>query len=184
MSTVESPPITAEELLHMPDGDRYELVDGELQELDRGAISSWVGNQAAKRITVFVDDNHLGWVFGSDAGYCIYEDPNQVRRPDASFVARSRLEELPERYLRVAPDLVIEVVSPNDRYYEVERKVDEYLEAGVRMVWVINPELRTVRVFRKSESGPIDRHAGDELSGEDVLPGFTCRVAELFPAPS
>lgn len=182
MSTVESPPISAEELLRMPDGDRYELVDGELQELDMGAISSWVGTQAVTRICSYVEEHSLGWVFSSDAGYCIYEDPNQVRRPDASYIARSRLEELPEGYLRVAPDLVVKVVSPNDLYYEVERKVDEYLEAGVRMVWVINPELRTVRVFRKSESGPVDRHAGDELSGEDVLPGFTCRVADLFPA--
>ena len=186
MSTVAEPRITPEELLRMPDGDRYELVDGQLEERDMGAVAGWVGNQAAKQIVNFVDSHQLGWAFGDGVGYCIFsDDPTRVRKPDASFVGYGKLpgEELPEGFLRVVPDLVVEVVSPNDSYYAVELKVDEYLEAGVSMIWVINPVLRTVRIFRNNGPGPIDRHADDELTGDDILPGFTCRVADLFPAP-
>jgi Uma2 family endonuclease len=107
-----------------------------------------------------------------------------VRKPDVSFVRYGRFpdEQLPAGFARLAPDLTGEVVSPGDTYEEVDGKVEEYLRAGVRLVWVISPTNRTVRVYRLDGSSSSVRADG-ELDGEDVLPGFRCRVADLFPQP-
>lgn len=107
-----------------------------------------------------------------------------MRRADASFIHKDRLpliEEL-QGHCPVAPDIAAEVVSPNDLYYEVEEKVEEYLDAGVKLVWVVNPPTRTVRVHR-ADGTVTDLGEEDELSGEDVLPGFRCRVRDLFEDP-
>jgi Uma2 family endonuclease len=100
-------------------------------------------------------------------------------------VRRGRLipDEPPEGYITIAPDLVVEVVSPNDLYYEVDRKVEEYLDAGVQLVWVINPDTRSVQVYVPG-SGVTRLDDSQELTGRDVLPGFACRVGDLFPAPA
>ena len=84
--------------------------------------------------------------------------------------------------MTIAPDLAVEVTSPTDTVYELEEKVEEYLRAGVRLVWVIHPEVHAIQVIRGDGSGYRLR-AGDELSGEEVVPGFRCPVASLFPAP-
>lgn len=191
MSTVlEAPPhempvsvagYTADDLLRMAEGERYELVDGELVERDMGALSGWVGGEVFGRIREYARQ-HGGWAFGDGVGYrCYTDDPERVRKPDASFVGADRLPSPPEGYITIAPDLAVEVVSPNDIYYEVEAKVDEYLSAGVRLVWVVNPVNKSVRVF---QPGRIvgEFGADDELTGGDVMPGFACRVRSLFPS--
>lgn len=190
MSTVlEAPPhemsapvatYTADDLLLMPDGERSELVDGELVERDMGALSGWVGNRVASELDQY-SQQHGGWAFGDGVGYrCYADDPERLRKPDASFVGADRLPSPPEGYITIAPDLAVEVVSPNDIYYEVEAKVDEYLSVGVRLVWVVNPVNQSVRVFQPgrivNEFGP-----DGELTGGDVMPGFTCLVGSLFP---
>ena len=82
----------------------------------------------------------------------------------------------------IVPDLAVEVISPNDRYYEVEEKVDEYLKAGVRLVWVVDPLAKTIRIHRAN--GTVqDLNLTDELSGEDVVAGFLCPVSEVFRMP-
>jgi Uma2 family endonuclease len=104
-----------------------------------------------------------------------------VRKPDVSVVLRQRFpnEEIPSGDIAIFPDLAVEVVSPNDMYEEVERKVNEYLGAGVRIVWVVSPEAQTVLVRRPNKAcTALD--VTDTLSGEDVLPGFACPVAELL----
>ena len=88
-----------------------------------------------------------------------------------------------EGWLTIVPDLAVEVVSPNDTAYEVEQKAREYLGVGARLVWVVYPNIRSVRVHRPDGTEAM-RREGDELGGESVLPGFACRVGELFPAPS
>lgn len=190
MSTVlEAPPLgmpapvaiyTADDLLHMPDGERYELVDGELVERDMGALSGWVGNRVASELDQY-SRQHGGWAFGDGVGYrCYADDRERVRKPDASFVRADRLSSPPEGYITIVPDLAVEVVSPNDAYYEVEAKVDEYLAAGVRMVWVINPANNSVRVFHPKRI--VEEIGTDgELTGGDVMPGFTCGIRSLFP---
>jgi Uma2 family endonuclease len=164
MSTAELTTYTADDLLHKPDGDRFELVDGQLVEIDMGARSGWVGGKVYRRLDEYADHTKSGWAFPSEVGIqCFPDDPEKVRRPDAFFVCLGRFpnEEIPEGF--------------------VQRKVWEYLEAGVRLVWVINPSMRTVMAYRGPKGDASLFREQDELTGEDVLPGFRCRVAELFP---
>src|SRR5437868_8456946 len=142
---------TPEDLLSMPDGERFELVGGQLVGTEAGAESSWIANLVSVSITQFVQRHGLGWVFTSECGYqCFPDDPLRVRKPDVSFVARGRLpgNRIPTGHISVAPDLAVEVTSPNDHYWEVREKVEEYLAAGVRLVWVVDPKTRSIEVFR------------------------------------
>jgi hypothetical protein len=158
-------------------------VDGNLVERDMGMQSSWIGGRLYRWLGQFGEDNYLGFALPADCGYqCFPAKPSRVRKPDASFICRGRLpgEQLPEGHCPIAPDLAVEVVSPHDLYYEVDAKVADYLAAGVRLVWVVSPPTRTVTVYRPDGSGARLREA-DELTGEDVLPGFRCPVAVIFP---
>jgi Uma2 family endonuclease len=185
--SIQKTEITPEELLAMPDGGHFELIDGELTERNMSLLSSRVAVRLARRLDVHCEEHDLGWVVDAECGYaCFPWKPGRIRRPDVSFIAAGRLPSLEERsegYVMIPPDLAVEVVSPNDRVGELDEKVDEYLRAGVRLVWVVRPAARAVQVFRgdRSESW---LWAAYELSGEDVLPGFRCRVDELFPPPS
>jgi Uma2 family endonuclease len=177
---------TPEELLAMPDGDNYELVDGFLVKRNPGARASYVGGQTFAILRNFCRANHLGWVFPAGASYCCFPDaPGTVRKPNASLVRMGRFpgEMVPEGHILIAPDLAVEVLSPSDTVYAVDQRVEEYRRAGVRLVWVINPKTQTVRVYRADGSGII-LGAANELTGEDVLPGFRCRVADLFRTPA
>src|SRR5439155_25652607 len=188
MSTAEAKTrYTSEDLLAMPDGKNYELVDGELVERNMGWESSWIGGQLHFLLTAYCKARRLGWVLPGHASYQCFPFPyDKVRRPDVSFISIQRLtpDRKPTGHCLIAPDLVVEVGSPNDLYLEVEAKVAEYLEAGVGLVWVVNPPTRSIRVHRK-DGIVTDLEATDELSGEDVISGFRCRVAEIFePFPS
>jgi Uma2 family endonuclease len=176
---------TPEDLLRLPDGNRYELVDGRLVEHNMGYLSSWIAGTIHALLWTFCRAQNLGWVAPPGAGFqCFPGARNLVRRPDVSFIRRGRLpdERLPEGHVRIAPDLAVEVVSPNDTYYEVEGKVRDYLTAGVPLVWVVNPQTRTVRIHRANGS-LADVRESEELTGEDVVPGYRCRVGEFFPPP-
>jgi Uma2 family endonuclease len=184
MSTAVEKTYTPEDLLAMPDRKDYELVDGHLVERHMGRLSSWVGGQVFYALTAFLRDHQLGWDWPADQGYACFPDaPGKVRKPYVSFIRRDRLPDAltSEGYTYIPPDLAVEVLSPNDLAYEVENKVLEYLNAGVALVWVINPEARTVHIHRGDGSVGWLREE-DELGGEDVVPGFGCRVAVLFPA--
>jgi Uma2 family endonuclease len=127
-------------------------------------------------------EHRLGRVFGFKAPYrCFPGRPDTIRRPSLSVVRNGRLpgEVVPKDFLTIAPDLAVEVVSPNDLYEEVEAKVNEYLAAGVKLVWVVSPGSKTVLIRRADRTCAEVGEAG-ELSGESVVPGFTCKVAELF----
>jgi Uma2 family endonuclease len=183
MSVVAAKTYTPEDLLSMPDRKNYELVDGHLVERNVSSLSSWVGGRLHSILDAFVEDHDLGWAWPADQGYdCFPDAPGKVRKPDVSFIRKERLPEGPtsEGYIYIAPDLAVEVVSPNDLSYEVEAKVEEYHNAGVPLIWVIEPEARTVYVHRGDGSVSKLREK-DELSGEDVVPGFRCPVAAIFP---
>ncbi len=183
------PPVeyTPEDLLTMPDGDQFELVDGRLVERSMGILAGWVSGRLFTRLSAFCEAHPLGWVFpGGDVGYLAFPNsPKTVRKPDVSFVSFGRFpgETLPPGFARLAPDLAAEVVSRNDLYEEVDQKIEEYIRAGVRLVWVVSPQNHTVRVHRLNGSSASLRE-NDELNGEDVLPGFRCRVGDLFPPAS
>jgi Uma2 family endonuclease len=171
-----------DDLLRMPDGDSYELVDGHPVKKPMGAESDRIAVRLAGKLDLFCTQRTVGFVFGSQTGYrCFPDRPRLLRKPDASVVVRGRFvnDEVPRGDIAIPPDLAIEVVSPNDLYEEIEEKVTEYLGAGVRLVWVVNPSTKTVLVRRPNKTCTA-LHANDTLSGEDVLPGFTVPVAELF----
>ena len=180
---LEKSVVTPEQLLAMPDGKDFELVDGELQERAMSTLSSCVAIRLIIRFGMYVEVEGLGWVFDSENGYqCFVDSPRTVRKPDVSFVRADRLgvEEIGDGWLRLVPDLVVEVISPNDLMYEVEEKIEKYRAAGVPLIWVVVPPTRSVRIIRGDGSSSTIRE-GDELSGEGVVPGFRCRVADLFP---
>ena len=183
MSTAASPTYTPEDLLLMPNGKDFELVDGDLVETHVSTLSSWVGGRAYRLLASYVEDRDMGVVWPADNGLqCFPDDPGKVRRPDTSFIVRERysVNQLSEGFLHVAPDLVVEVISPNDLVRDVEKKIAEYLGAGVRLLWVIDPDARIVHVYRGNGSAARLKQ-DDELSGEDVVPGFRCLVNDLFP---
>jgi Uma2 family endonuclease len=183
-TTVATKPlITPAELLEMPDWKNYELDDGVLVERSVSKLSSLVASRINRRLGSFCEDSNLAWVFGADLGYqCFPEHPNKVRKPDVSLILQERTGGVfeDEGFSSMAPDLAVEVVSPKDLAYEVQQKLQEYLAAGVRLVWIVYPHTQTVVVHRGdhsvSELGP-----NDELSGEDVIPGFVCWVKDFFP---
>ena len=133
-------------------------------------------------LSVHARDNQLGEVFAAETGFILRRDPDTVRAPDASFIAGDRLPpgELAGGYFDIMPDLAVEVLSPNDRPGEVQDKVDDWLGAGVRLVWVINPPTRSAMVYRSASDGQ-EMTEGDSLDGADMMPGFTCQLRELFP---
>jgi Uma2 family endonuclease len=174
---------TPEDLLAMPDEKNYELVDGRLVERNMSTLSSWVAGELHFQIRSYCQTNPHGWVMPEGTGYqCFPTIPNKVRRPDVSFVRRERLpaNASSEGYMTITPDLAVEVLSPNDLAWDIDQKVVEYLGAGVPLVWVVHPEIRAMRVHRKG--GPASwLGEEDEMSGEDILPGFSCRVGAIFP---
>ena len=188
MNIVARPPTaTPDDLLRMPDeGKGYELVDGRLQEMNVSAMSSHIGAKMVHRLMNHAESLQPGWVFQSDASFqCFADDPNRVRRADAAFIAFDRFtaeQYEAEGHITVCPDLVVEVISPNDLAAEVNRKTEEWLQAGARLVWVIDPEAKLVFVHRPD--GAADLRETDTLTGEPVLPGFSCAVADLFRLPA
>jgi Uma2 family endonuclease len=176
--------MTADELFDMPDdGFRYELVKGELRRMPpSGSEHGAIVVNFTVLIGQFVKANTLGVVFGAETGFRLASDPDTVRAPDLALVRRERIPEggIPREFWTGAPDLVVEVISPSERYTEVEEKVHQWLDAGARMVVVVNPRTRTVTVSRSLKE-VMRLTDSDRFNGDDVLPGFTCRVSELFP---
>jgi Uma2 family endonuclease len=179
------PPLTAEDLLTLPDANGFELVNGILVEKKMGAKASWVGSRCSYFLTSFSDAHHLGWVLDSEGSYQCFSSPRTVRKPDVSFIRFGRLpeEKLPNGHVRIPPDLAVEVVSPNDLVYEVDQKLFDYLEAKIPLIWIIDPEVCFVHVYRTGGSVSLLRER-DELNGENVLPGFRCPVSALFLPPT
>lgn len=186
MSTATKTHYTPEDLLELPDAVSWELVDGQLVERTMSELSSYIGGRLFHRLMGHCEPAGLGWVFPADAGYqCFPDRPNKVRKPDASFIRRERLPDGPHarEFTRIAPDLAVEVVSLNETVYDTDEKIQEYLDAGVGLIWEVNPEARTVTVHRAD--GTVNRlREDDELSGEDVVAGFHMKVGDLFlPLP-
>jgi Uma2 family endonuclease len=171
--------ISDEELLRLPkDGNKYEVVDGELRVSPAGWVHERVVANITARMAAHARAHHLGDVLGSNALYVL---PNGNKRaPDVSFVASGRLDSSTETaWLSLVPDLAVEVRSPNDSARQLLDTVGEYLAAGVRLVWVIDPERRGAAAYRS----PTDvREIGQSgsLDGDDVLPGFACPLSDIL----
>jgi Uma2 family endonuclease len=171
---------TADDLLRLPkDGCKYELVKGELRVSPAGLRHEKIGMKLGQLLLNFVEQNHLGEVYGSSAGFKL---PNgDVRSPDVSFVSSDRLPDgqTPEGFAEFLPDLAVEIVSPTDRATEIAEKIGEYLAHGVQMVWLVNPRAETITVYR-SMTDVMTFYSTDDLLADPILPGFSCRVQGVF----
>ena len=167
----------------MPDdGFRYELVKGELRRMNpAGNVRGRVTMNFAWRQAQYVDENQLGTVYAAETGFRLASDPDTVRAPDVAFVSRARVEMVGEveGFWPEAPDLAVEVVSPGDSHTDVEEKVFGWLEAGAKMVVVINPRQRSAIVY-KSPTDIIALAEADVLAGGDIVPGFELAGREIF----
>ena len=142
-----------------------------------GAEQGAVSMDLATRLNNHVRRHKLGRVFDAQTGFRPYEN---MRAPDISFVSKERLpEKLPKGFLRIPPDLAVEVFAPNETVADYEEKVAEYLSWGVRLIWLVDPNTRTVTVIRANgERQTLSEK--DVLTGEDVVPGFKIRVKRIF----
>ena len=175
--------LTADDLWRLSkDGNRHELVKGELRTMPPAGFEHGViGINLALPLGQHVKSNQLGVVVNSDTGFVITTNPDTVRAPDVGFVRQERIQAtgIPKKYWPGAPDLVVEVVSPNDTVFAVDDKVQEWLDAGAGLVWVVNPRRRTVTVHRPG-AAPVILTTADTLDGLQVVPGFTLPVADIF----
>ena len=169
---------TDEELMALPDDARYELVDGELIRMSlAGARHGDLVAELLMRIGAFVNERERGCVFAGQTGFRL--PGGNLRCPDISFVSAERLPGgPPSGFLYLVPDLAVEVLSPTDRAGDVAQKVAEYLNVGVRLLWVIDPETRSAVVYRPGVTP--HRPSSDTLEGEDVLPGFSCPLTAVL----
>lgn len=183
---VATPPdvlLTGEDLLQHPEWGRCELVRGKVVKMCRpNPMHGRLAVKLANTLDTFVDARRLGMVF-SETGVYTERGPDSVRGPDIFYV---RAENCPApeswtEYFQTAPDLCIEIVSPSDRWLDLNTKIEEYLKAGVKLVWLIEPESQSARVYR-ADRAPIAILSSGVLSGEDVLPSFELPLAELFAA--
>jgi Uma2 family endonuclease len=185
MADVQTQLLTGDDLLEIvaqnPD-KRYELIEGELIEMPPpGLEHAQVENQAAFLLTSHNKKVKLGRVLTGEAGFYTHGHDHQVRGVDVAFISYSRwpADQPNPGYGRFAPELVIEVVSPSDRADKIEEKVQEWLDFGVLLVWVIYPQTQRIHVFRHGQQ-PMIMRADEVVSGEDAFPGFSAFVHEFF----
>jgi Uma2 family endonuclease len=173
--------MTAEDLMALPDdGSFHELDEGRLVTMPPSAArSSRVCTLLLIKLGAFVLQHGLGMLMGEQGGVVLRRGPDIVRAPDISFVRQDRVVDTGRGYFPGAPDLAVEVLSPSDRYSAVSRKVTQYLAAGVRLVWVIDPEERTVTIHRSGNVVTVLPEDG-VLDGEDVVPGFRLPLIEIW----
>jgi Uma2 family endonuclease len=183
--TTDERAFSIEEFERLPERDwRTELVQGRLvREPLAGYEHGLLANRISFLLTAFVREHRLGDVLTAETGFVLSEDPPTVRGPDVAFVAAERVptEGPPAGFARFAPDLAVEVVSPSSRLSEVQDKALDYLDAGARLVWVVEPRARRVMVYR-SRSDIRVLGLEEELDGGSVLPGFRLPVREIFEA--
>ena len=177
---VATKPITVEEFEKVSCEGNWELIEGELVEVSpAGTRSVWVAGETFARLREHARATGLGWAFGDGAGFVLFDDRATVRSPDAAFVRRDRLPTLSDHFVPVPPDLAVEVLSPSDRMANALGKVAMYLEAGVELVWLVDPATRVVTVFRP-DGPPQSLGQSDTLDGGDLLPGLTIPLTEIF----
>lgn len=191
MSVVTSPRqlMTAEEFanwVHRPENANkcFELVRGEVIQLPPAFLGQGViCSNASFLLVSYSRQRRKGFVTGNDAGVVLEKDPDTVRGPDVAYYDECQsLDELVTKYADIPPRLAVEVLSPNDRFSKTIKKINDYLRNGVGLVWFLDPADRTVTVYRAGKE-PYVVSNDQELTGDDVLPDFRCRVSDFFLVP-
>ncbi|MFI5459287.1 MAG: Uma2 family endonuclease [Isosphaerales bacterium] len=181
--SVTTRPITADEFLQWPDdGFRHELIRGEVITMSLpGGRHGQIAGEIYWLITNRVKAAKLGRTYAAETGFLIERGPDTVRGADMAFVRSERLSLIkdPDKHVPFAPDLAVEVISPNDESDEVEEKVQAWRTAGTRAVWTVDPKARTVTIHRPGAE-PITLTEHQKIEGGEVLPGFECRVGDFF----
>ena len=172
--------MTAEELINLPRGrHRHELVKGELLTMSpSGYEHGLVVVNLTAPLATYVKTHNLGRVAGAETGFQLESDPDTVLAPDISFVRQGRLDGRPRGYPEIVPDLVVEVISPSERKSKVNKKTEQWLAFGVRSVWLVRPEGRTVEILSKDRPSRILKEA--DILVDDVVPGFEIPVHVIF----
>jgi Uma2 family endonuclease len=183
-TTTHAKLLTAEEFFLLPgpgDGSQQELVRGEIITMPPpGGLHGITCSKVVRKIGAFIDVNCGGTLACNDTGFITERGPDSVRGPDISYWSSDRLKEVPVGYIEIPPDLLVEVLSPSNTSNQIRTKLQEYFAMGVRLVWVIAPEDRTLTSYRTSDEGRV-LHESAAVTGEDLLPQFTCRVSDLLP---
>ena len=182
-STMEKERLTGEDLLALGDIGPCELIDGRVVPMvPTGGEHGWIEMTLGAKLDSFVRDKQLGWVLVGEVGIYTRRNPDRVRGADIAFLSRERAPEgLPLGFLEMAPDLVVEIVSPGDRWQEVQQKLEVYFEIGVGQVWLVSPKSCEVMVH----DSPVQLcrlGEGETLKGVGVLEGFGVEIKELFGA--
>jgi len=186
MATVAST-VTAEELAELSSlanlrGERIELIEGEVRTMSPGGYAHGaVIGELTILLGHYVKTHKLGLIAGAETGFILRRNPDTVRAPDLAFIRQERIDEhgIPLSYWPGAPDLAVEVVSFNDTLKEVDAKARAWIAAGVSLVWVANPRSRAISEYR-GDGTVRELAANAELNGHEVVPGFCCRVDQLF----
>jgi len=168
--------MTLEEFLEH-DTEGYEYVKGELVPMSAASIGHGkISVRVIRYLDPHVHRNQLGEVFTAETTFRVGE---RLVKPDVAFASTARVPEDETKGFPIPPDLAVEVISPTDTQWDVSEKVQDYLDAGTQMVWVIDPVLQTVAVYRPNTDYKLLKR-GNTLNGEDVVEGFSCQVAQLF----
>ncbi|HZK81864.1 MAG TPA: Uma2 family endonuclease, partial [Humisphaera sp.] len=177
VATLETP-VSPEDLLDLDSDLLYELVDGRLVEKKMSSKASETAGIVALELGIFLKKSHSGKLYPEQTFQCFPRYPGLIRRPDVAFVTAERLPGVAaEGHVRIAPDLAIEVVSPNDKVYVLDQKLAEYRDAGVKLIWVVNPNSRNIRVYRLDHTF-AEFLENDTITGESVIPGFSILVRD------
>lgn len=173
--------VTAQEALEQAREGRWELVRGEILEMPPpGWEHSIRSASLIEYLRTHVRVNRLGHILSNDPGFLVARNPDSVRAPDIAFIAQEKVPEpLPKGWITVVPDLVVEVISPNDRWNKVQEKIAEWLRFGVRLIWVVDPESRSISVYGPDQPLQVLTEQ-DTLGGEEIVPGFSVPVREIF----
>jgi Uma2 family endonuclease len=176
--------LTAEEFFLLPqpeDGSQQELVRGEIITMQPpGTLHGATCVRSVLKIGGFIERGPGGTLVCNDSGFITERAPDSVRGPDLSYWTKERMKEIPVGYAKISPDMLVEVLSPTNTSKQIRTKIKEYFARGVRLVWVVAPEDRTLTIYRMPDEGRV-LHETATVTGEDVLPGFSCRVSDLLP---
>ena len=175
--------ITGEELFRMPNTESVELIAGEIvTKMPTGHPHGFIENIIGALLYIYLKTNQIGRALTGEVGIYTQRDPDQIRAADVVYISHEQLAKAQETgYLDVAPELVVEIMSPANSWTEAQEKLTEYFAIGVQVVWIVDPQLEQVHVYRSLEEVKLLQKE-DELSSEEILPGFRVALTEIFDA--